>query len=48
LIRDLTHAGAPVSWDGRDSAGRTVPSGVYFVRAQTAAGAAARPVVIAR
>jgi hypothetical protein len=39
-IRSLAAAEAPariVDWDGRDDAGRPVPSGVYFFRTSRAA-----------
>jgi hypothetical protein len=32
-VRELAPAGASVTWDGRDDSGRTLPAGVYFVRA---------------
>ncbi len=35
-------------WDGLDSAGRAVSSGIYFVRAQTTAGRAVRALVVSR
>ncbi len=35
-------------WDGRDAAGRLVAPGVYFVRAETASGAAASARVLVR
>ncbi len=43
VVRDLVDANLPaghhdVVWDGRDVAGRLVPSGVYFVRARGTGG----------
>ena len=35
-------------WDGLDSAGRAMPSGVYFYRLETPAGAAARPMLLVK
>jgi flagellar hook assembly protein FlgD len=36
------------TWDGRDGVGRSVASGVYFVRALTATGATTRKIVLIR
>ncbi|MBM4118284.1 T9SS type A sorting domain-containing protein, partial [bacterium] len=35
-------------WDGLDAAGLAAPSGVYFYRLETAAGAAARPMLLVK
>ena len=35
-------------WDGRDGAGRPAPSGVYFYRLETPAGATARPMLLVK
>ena len=43
----MPHA-APVSWDGRDTAGRRVPSGVYFARLSDASPQSAMRIVLAR
>jgi hypothetical protein len=37
-----------VSWDGVDSGGRDLPSGVYLARLMTSAGTASRKIVLAR
>jgi serine protease len=37
-----------VSWDGRDDAGRTLATGVYVTRVQTAAGVRSRKVLLLR
>jgi hypothetical protein len=37
-----------MAWDGRDRAGRPVPSGIYFVRAETARGSADARIVLLR
>jgi flagellar hook assembly protein FlgD len=37
-----------VTWDGRDAQGRDVPSGVYFVRAESAGEIVARKVLVLR
>jgi hypothetical protein len=37
-----------VSWDGRDSFGRAVPSGVYFYRLETPSGVESKPMMLAR
>jgi hypothetical protein len=44
-VRDLTTAGGPVQWDGRDADGGPVAAGLYFVRFTGAAGTATRRVV---
>ncbi len=36
-----------IVWDGRDAAGRTAPSGVYFARLKTQAGQAVQKLVLA-
>jgi hypothetical protein len=38
-------SGASVTWDGRDSLGRAVPAGVYFVRVEARGGAAVERLV---
>ncbi len=38
----------PISWDGRDTAGRTMPAGVYFVRAAGSNGVATQSVQLVR
>ena len=39
LVHEFLPAGAHESlWNGRDQAGRTVPSGTYYFRLQTSAG----------
>jgi hypothetical protein len=35
-------------WDGRDGAGRPMPSGVYFVRVEAGAALGAEKVVLLR
>jgi hypothetical protein len=52
-VRGLLAAGlAPgphaLGWDGRDDAGATLPSGVYFVRLETPAVITSQKLVIAR
>ena len=49
-IREGTEnaGGHVVSWDGRDDAGRQVPSGIYFVRLVSEAGVVTKPVLLAR
>jgi hypothetical protein len=37
-----------VDWDGRDGAGRPLPSGVYYVQLRTGMRTAARPAVLVR
>jgi subtilisin family serine protease len=44
-VRELTTAGGPVQWDGRDADGGPVAAGLYFVRFTGAAGTATRRVV---
>jgi hypothetical protein len=39
---------AEVTWDGRDLAGRPVPSGVLFVRVETRAGSGSVHAVVMR
>ncbi|HSQ59447.1 MAG TPA: FlgD immunoglobulin-like domain containing protein [Acidobacteriota bacterium] len=39
------HAG---SWDGRDGSGRSLPSGVYFLRLEAREGSATRKLVLIR
>ncbi len=48
LERDLPAGNHPIVWDGRDAAGRVVPSGVYRLRASAGKEDAHRPIVIAR
>lgn len=49
LDREFEGGGpALVSWDGRDSGGRSLPSGVYLARVSTAEGQAVRKVVLTR
>lgn len=38
----------PLEWDGRDSSGRSTPSGVYFIRAERPGATAVRRVQIVR
>ncbi|GJM44545.1 MAG: hypothetical protein DHS20C21_13870 [Gemmatimonadota bacterium] len=49
LVRRLSVArsdqGQSVSWDGRNSSGAQVPSGVYFTRLQTPAGTSTQKIV---
>jgi hypothetical protein len=50
---DSRTGGAPgrsltIKWDGRDSVGRDVPSGTYFIRAEFGSVAASRKVVLLR
>jgi hypothetical protein len=47
LFDDFLAAGRrEVAWDGRDAAGRSAPSGVYFARLETAAGRAVQKLVL--
>jgi hypothetical protein len=50
LLEEGRHPGGTLyrTWDGRDEAGLDVPSGVYFVRLETGAGAIAKKVVLLR
>jgi hypothetical protein len=50
LVRTLEapRASACVTWDGRAADGRAVPSGVYFARLTSSAGAADARVIVAR
>jgi FlgD Ig-like domain/Fungalysin metallopeptidase (M36) len=49
LFQGRARAGlSEIVWDGRDGAGRAVPSGVYFFRMDGERGSASRKVVIAR
>ena len=53
LVRRLSegfHRGGPASvvWDGRESRGDPVPSGVYFVRLASESGTEVRKVTIVR
>ncbi len=49
LVRgELPAAGQSAVWDGRDAAGRAMPSGTYLVTLRTEAGTATRKVVLAR
>jgi hypothetical protein len=45
---DLPAGVIPLSWDGRDDAGRAVPTGLYLVRITTPAGEASGRVVLTR
>ncbi|MBD3163313.1 MAG: hypothetical protein GF346_12605 [Candidatus Eisenbacteria bacterium] len=47
-VRRIETPGAVALWDGRDAAGRAVPSGVYWVRVDRAAPAPALRVIRAR
>ena len=38
----------PISWDGRDGAGKNVKSGVYIVRLRAKRGTAAKKMVLLR
>ena len=42
------NARGSITWNGRDGSGRRVPAGVYFVRLETAGGAAGRKLVRVR
>ena len=49
LIDDYRPAGpGSVTWDGRDTYGSTVASGVYIARLETADGVQTRKLVVAR
>ena len=53
LVRSWADAGASLRggglvWDGRDAATREMPSGVYFIRVRTGAGAVSRAFLISR
>ncbi len=48
LDADLAAGEHRVSWDGRDDAGRALPSGVYFARLRTAGGSEAVKLTLAR
>jgi flagellar hook assembly protein FlgD len=49
LVRALPtgelESGASVTWDGRDTLGRAVPAGVYFVRVEARGGTAVERLV---
>ena len=45
---DLPAGETPLSWDGRDDAGREVPAGVYLVKVTTPAGETSGRVVLTR
>jgi hypothetical protein len=52
-VRELLRSDrAPVSgfidWDGHDSAGKALPSGIYFVRLETPAGSVAKKAMLLR
>lgn len=49
-LHDGPHAAGAVvlPWDGRDDAGREVPSGIYLTRVDTAVGVTAGRVTVAR
>lgn len=49
LVRDFQSGGIHwATWDGRDDRGRETPSGIYFARLQTSAGAMTRKMVLLR
>jgi hypothetical protein len=48
IFEGLVEGTAEVFWDGRDSSGRSVASGIYFVRAQSGTGVATRKVILVR
>ena len=50
VLGDGHHDAGPhsVIWDGRDAAGRELPSGVYFSRLESTVGAATRKLVLVR
>lgn len=48
LERELTPGWRSVSWDGRDRMGRSVPSGAYFAKLESAGNMEIRKIVVAR
>ncbi len=48
ILAELGPGGHTLAWDGRDTAGKTVPAGIYFLNLVDGPGGAARKVIIVR
>jgi flagellar hook assembly protein FlgD len=48
VLRGSTLSAAEIFWDGRDSSGRPVPAGLYFVRAQSGGASVTNRVAVLR